>query len=61
MAAVICFVAAALLAAHGMDGWGWSCLSDFSLYPIRDNSLKNDMAPGGRITQNPPVSDLQRI
>lgn len=23
MAAVVCFAAAALLAAHGMDGWGW--------------------------------------
>lgn len=26
MAAVICFVAAALLAADGMDGWGWFLL-----------------------------------
>lgn len=23
MAALVCFVAAALLAAFGMDGWGW--------------------------------------
>lgn len=29
-----------------------SCLSGFSPYPIRDNSLKNDIKPNKRITQN---------